>query len=102
MQINIDGNYSRAAEVLQRGMNLIQGTSLDEILDELSQEVQAAIIKHMMDKAESIIREEEEELEEERREREQQFTGLAANHIAIERQQTPSRRWGKTPAAGGG
>ena len=79
MQINIDGNYSRAAEVLQRGMNLIQGTSLDEILDELSQEVQAAIIKHMMDKAESIIREEEKEREEERREREQQFVGLATN-----------------------
>lgn len=79
MQINIDGNYSRAAEILQRGMNLIQGTTLDEILDELSQEVQAAIIKHMMDKAESIIREEEKELEEERREREQQFVGLAAN-----------------------
>ena len=79
MQINIDGNYSRAVEVLQRGMNLIQGTTLDEILDELSQEVQAAIIKHMMDKAESIIREEEKELEEERREREQQFVGLAAN-----------------------
>ena len=79
MQINIDGNYSRAAEVLQRGMNLIQSTTLDEILDELSQEVQAAIIKHMMDKAESIIREEEKELEEERRERDQQFIGLAAN-----------------------
>nr|DAU53983.1 MAG TPA: hypothetical protein [Caudoviricetes sp.] len=79
MQINIDGNYSRAAEVLQRGINLIQGTTLDEILDELSQEVQAAIIKHMMDKADSIIREEEEEREEERCERDQQFTGLAAN-----------------------
>lgn len=79
MQINIDGNYSRAAEVLQRGMNLIQGTTLDEILDELSQEVQAAIIKHMMDKADSFIREEEEEREEERREQEQQFIGLAAN-----------------------
>ena len=79
MQINIDGNYSRAAEVLQRGMNLIQGTSLDEILDELSQEVQAAIIKHMMDKADDLIRKEEEELEEERREREQQFVGLATN-----------------------
>ena len=50
MQINIDGNYSRAAEVLQRGINLIQGTTLDEILDELSQEMQDAIIKHMMDK----------------------------------------------------
>ena len=79
MQINIDGNYSRAAEVLQRGINLIQGTTLDEILDELSQEVQAAIIKHMMDKADSIIREEEKEREEERRECEQQFVGLAAN-----------------------
>lgn len=79
MQINIDGNYSRAAEVLQRGINLIQCTTLDEILDELSQEVQAAIIKHMMDKAESIIREEEKEREEERREREQQFVGLATN-----------------------
>lgn len=81
MQINIDGNYSRAAEVLQRGMNLIQGTTLDEILDELSQEVQAAIIKHMMDKADDLIREEEEEeeREEERREQEQQFIGLAAN-----------------------
>ena len=79
MQINIDGNYSRAAEVLQRGMNLIQGTTLDEILDELSQEVQTVIIKHMMDKAESIIREEEKEREEERRERDQQFVGLAAN-----------------------
>ena len=79
MQINIEGNYSRASEVLQRGMNLIQGTTLDEILDELSQEVQAAIIKHMMDKAESIIREEEKEREEERREREQQFVGLATN-----------------------
>ncbi|WP_315539962.1 hypothetical protein [Eikenella corrodens] len=83
MQINIDGNYSRAAEVLQRGMNLIRGTTLDEILDELSQEMQDAIIKHMMDKADSIIREEEEEREEreeeERREREQQFAGLAAN-----------------------
>ena len=79
MQINIDGNYSRAAEVLQRGINLIQGTTLDEILDELSQEMQAAIIKHMMDKAESIIRDEEKEREEEQREREQQFVGLAAN-----------------------
>ena len=79
MQINIDGNYSRAAEVLQRGMNLIQGTTLDEILDELSQEVQAVIIKHMMDKADDLIREEEEEREEERREQEQQFIGLAAN-----------------------
>lgn len=79
MQINIDGNYSRAAEVLQRGINLIQGTTLDEILDELSQDVQAAIIKLMMDKAESIIREEEKEREEERRERDQQFVGLAAN-----------------------
>ena len=83
MQINIDGNYSRAAEVLQRSINLIQGTTLDEILDELSQDVQAAIIKHMMDKADSLIREEEEEREEreeeERREQEQQFIGLAAN-----------------------
>lgn len=79
MQINIDGNYSRAAEVLQRGINLIQGTTLDEILDELSQEVQAVIIKHMMDKADDLIRKEEEELEEERREREQQFIDLAAN-----------------------
>ena len=76
MQINIDidGNYSRAAEVLQRGLNLIQGTTLDEILDELSQEMQTAIIKHMMDKADNLIREEEEEQEEER-----QFIGLAAN-----------------------
>ncbi|MFC2611797.1 MAG: hypothetical protein ACFNX9_00090 [Eikenella corrodens] len=79
MQINIDGNYSRAAEVLQRGINLIQGTTLDEILDELSQEVQDVIIKHMMDKADDLIREEEEEREEERREQEQQFIGLAAN-----------------------
>ena len=78
MQINIDGNYSRAAEVLQRGINLIQGTTLDEILDELSPEVRAAIIRHMMDKADSLIREEEEEQEEEQREREQQFIGLAA------------------------
>ena len=79
MQINIDGNYSRAIEVLQRGMNLIRGTTLDEILDELSQEMQDAIIKHMMDKADSIIHEEEEEREEERREQEQQFISLAAN-----------------------
>ena len=79
MQINIEGNYSRAAEVLQRGINLIQGTTLDEILDELSQEVQTVIIKHMMDKADDLIRKEEEELEEERRERDQQFIGLAAN-----------------------
>ena len=79
MQINIDGNYSRAAEVLQRGMNLIRGTTLDELLDELSQEMQDAIIKHMMDKANDLIREEEEEREEERREQEQQFIGLAAN-----------------------
>ena len=79
MQINIDGNYSRAAEVLQRGINLIQGTTLDEILDELSQETQAAIIKHMMDKADDLLREEEKEREEAEREREQQFIGLAAN-----------------------
>ena len=79
MQSNTDWKCSRAIKVLQRGMNLIQGTTLDEIIDELSQEVQAAIIKHMMDKADSIIREEEEELEEEQRERDQQFTGLAAN-----------------------
>ena len=79
MQINIDGNYSHAAEVLQRGTSLIQGTTLDEILDELSQEVQDVIIKHMMDKADDLIREEEKELEEERREREQQFICLAAN-----------------------
>lgn len=79
MQSNTDWKCSRAVKVLQRGMNLIQGTTLDEILDELSQETQAAIIKHMMDKADSLIREEEEEREEERREREQQFIGLAAN-----------------------
>ena len=79
MQINIEGNYSRAAEVLQRGMNLIQGTTLDEILDELSQEMQAAIIKHMMDKADDLIREEEEEREEERREQEQQSICPATN-----------------------
>ena len=79
MQSNTDWKCSRAIKVLQRGINLIQGTTLDEILDELSQEMQDAIIKHMMDKADSIIREEEEELEEERRERDQQFTGLAAN-----------------------
>lgn len=83
MQSNTDWKCSRAIKVLQRGINLIQGTTLDEILDELSQEVQAAIIKHMMDKADSLIREEEEEREEreeeERREQEQQFIGLAAN-----------------------
>ncbi|OFN57636.1 hypothetical protein [Eikenella sp. HMSC061C02] len=79
MQSNIDWKCSRAIKVLQRGINLIQGTTLDEILDELSQEMQDAIIKHMMDKADSIIREEEEEREEERREQEQQFIGLAAN-----------------------
>ncbi|WP_153717102.1 hypothetical protein [Eikenella corrodens] len=79
MQSNIDWKCSRAIKVLQRGINLIQGTTLDEILDELSQEMQDAIIKHMMDKADSIIREEEEEREEERREQEQKFTGLAAN-----------------------
>ena len=79
MQSNTDWKCSRAVKVLQRGINLIQGTTLDEIIDELSQEVQDAIIKHMMDKADSIIREEEEELEEERREQEQQFIGLAAN-----------------------
>ena len=83
MQSNTDWKCSRAIKVLQRGINLIQGTTLDEILDELSQEMQAAIIKHMMDKADSLLREEEEEREEreeeERREREQQFIGLAAN-----------------------
>ena len=79
MQSNTDWKCSRAIKVLQRGINLIQGTTLDEIIDELSQEVQAAIIKHMMDKADSFIREEEEEREEERREQEQQFIGLAAN-----------------------
>ena len=79
MQSNTDCKCSRAIKVLQRGMNLIQGTTLDEILDELSQEMQAAIIKHMMDKADDLIREEEEEREEERREQEQQFICLAAN-----------------------
>ena len=79
MQSNTDWKCSRAVKVLQRGTSLIQGTTLDEILDELSQETQSAIIKHMMDKADSLIREEEEEREEERREREQQFIGLAAN-----------------------
>lgn len=79
MQSNTDWKCSRAIKVLQRGMNLIQGTTLDEIIDELHQEVQAAIIKHMMDKADNLIREEEEEREEERREQEQQFAGLAAN-----------------------
>ncbi|MDU4301476.1 MAG: hypothetical protein E7I45_10990 [Eikenella corrodens] len=79
MQSNTDWKCSRAVKVLQRGINLIQGTTLDEILDELSQEMQAAIIKHMMDKADDLIREEEEEREEEQREQEQQFIGLAAN-----------------------
>lgn len=83
MQSNTDWKRSRAIKVLQRGINLIQGTTLDEILDELSPEVRAAIIKHMMDKADDLLREEEEEREEreeeERREREQQFIGLAAN-----------------------
>lgn len=79
MQSNTDWKRSRAVKVLQRGISLIQGTTLDEILDELSQEMQAAIINHMMDKADDLIREEEEEREEERREQEQQFIGLAAN-----------------------
>lgn len=76
MQINIDGNYSRAAGVLQRGLNLIQGTTLDQILDDLSQEMQDTIIKHMMDRAEALVREEEEEREAERREREEQYQGM--------------------------
>ncbi|OAM37808.1 hypothetical protein [Eikenella sp. NML120348] len=79
MQSNTDWKCSRAIKVLQRGINLIQGTTLDEIIDGLSPEVRAAIIRHMMDKADNLIREEEEEQEEERREREQQFTGLAAS-----------------------
>lgn len=79
MQSNTDWKCSRAIKVLQRSINLIQGTTLDEIIDELSPEVRAAIIRHMMDKADNLIREEEEEQEElERREREQQFIGLAA------------------------
>lgn len=81
MQITIDGNYSRAAEVLQRGMNLIQGITLSEILDELNQEIQAEIIKHMMDKAEAIIREEEEKKEAERREQEERFNARWAPAI---------------------
>lgn len=79
MQSNTDWKCSRAIRVLQRGINLIQGTTLDEIIDGLSPEVRAAIIRHMMDKADNLIREEEEEREEERREREQQFIGLAGN-----------------------
>ena len=80
MQSNTDWKCSRAIKVLQRGINLIQGTTLDEIIDGLSPEVRAAIIRHMMDKADSLIREEEEEQEElERRERERQFIGLAAS-----------------------
>jgi hypothetical protein len=79
MQSNTDWKCSRAIKVMQRSINLIRGTTLDEILDELSQEMQDAIIKHMMDKADDLIREEEEEREEERREQEQQFIGLAAN-----------------------
>ena len=79
MQSNTDWKCSRAIKVLQRSINLIQGTTLDEIIDGLSPEVRAAIIRHMMDEADSLIREEEEEQEElERREREQQFIGLAA------------------------
>lgn len=79
MQSNTDWKCSRAIKVLQRGINLIQGTTLDEIIDGLSPEVRAAIIRHMMDKADNLIREEEEEQEEEQREREQQFIGLAAS-----------------------
>lgn len=79
MQSNTDWKRGRTIKVLQRSINLIQGTTLDEIIDRLSPEVRAAIIHHMMDKADSIIREEEEEREEERREQEQQFIGLAAN-----------------------
>lgn len=79
MQSNTDWKCSRAIRVLQRGINLIQGTTLDEIIDGLSPEVRAAIIRHMMDKADNLIREEEEEREEECREREQQFIGLAAS-----------------------
>lgn len=79
MQSNTDWKCSRAIKVLQRSINLIQGTTLDEIIDGLSPEVRAAIIRHMMDKADNLIREEEEEQEEERREREQQFIGLAAS-----------------------
>lgn len=76
MNINIEGGYSRASEVLQRGMNLIQGTTLDQILDGLNQEIQDAIIKLMMDRAEALIREEEEEREADRREREEQYRGM--------------------------
>ncbi|OAM44441.1 hypothetical protein A7Q03_08745 [Eikenella sp. NML99-0057] len=79
MQSNTDWKCSRAIKVLQRSINLIQGTTLDEIIDGLSPEVRSAIIRHMMDKADSLIREEEEEQEEEQREREQQFIGLAAS-----------------------
>ena len=79
MQSNTDWKRGRAIKVLQRSINLIQGTTLDEIIDELSPEVRDAIIKHMMDKADNLIREEEEEREEERCERDQQFIGLAAN-----------------------
>ena len=79
MQSNADWKRGRTVKVLQRSINLIQGTTLDEIIDRLSPEVQAAIIKHMMDKASDLIREEEEEQEEERRERDQQFISLAAN-----------------------
>ena len=79
MQSNTDWKCSRAIKVLQRSINLIQGTTLDEIIDGLSPEVRAAIIRHMMDKADNLIREEEEEREEECREREQQFIGLAAS-----------------------
>ena len=76
MQITIEGSYSRASEVIQRGLNLIQGTTLDEILDDLSQKMQDTIIKHMMDRAEALIREEKEEREAERREREEQYQGM--------------------------
>ena len=61
MQSNTDWKCSRAIKVLQRSINLIQGTTLDEIIDGLSPEVRAAIIRHMMDKADNLIREEEEE-----------------------------------------
>lgn len=66
MQITFRGNIARASEIMQRANNLSQGTTLDEILDELTPAAQDEIHSLLLTKAESFLLEEEQEEREDR------------------------------------
>ncbi len=66
MQITFRGNIARAADIIRRANNLACGTTLDEILDELTPAAQDEIHSLLLTKAEAFLLEEEQEEREDR------------------------------------